>query len=222
MRMRGPFCRRRLDRISLRFGSTPHPLGHTCRVKGFRIERPAVSPSRRQVHRGRRPSPRVAGFGPSFGRPGSSALVSSVVRPEIRTTAKSSARGVASIGACRPSASRHPRRRRSTPWPPAGRAGSMDRWEEIDTSPACPRQESNLVPDLRKVVCRPPHSEDSASPARESNPALRLRRPPCIRHTRRECPRQESNLVCDLRRVACGVRHTPRATIKPTAGFEPA
>ena len=49
------------------------------------------------------------------------------------------------------------------------------------------------------------------SPTRESNPALRLRRPPCARHTRgeslmpffREYPRQESNLVCDLRRVAC-------------------
>jgi hypothetical protein len=55
------------------------------------------------------------------------------------------------------------------------------------------------------------------SPARESDPALRLRRPPCVRHTRGEirhtpirhgeperCPCQESNLVCDLRRVACG------------------
>ena len=46
-----------------------------------------------------------------------------------------------------------------------------------------------------------------ASPARESNPALRLRRPPCARHTRRDlygvCPRQESNLVFNLRRVAC-------------------
>ena len=27
-----------------------------------------------------------------------------------------------------------------------------------------PRQESNLIPDLRTVVCRPPHSEDSAAP----------------------------------------------------------
>lgn len=45
------------------------------------------------------------------------------------------------------------------------------------------------------------------SPARESNPALRLRRPPCRRHThgerRTKCPRQESNLVHDLRRVVC-------------------
>jgi hypothetical protein len=50
------------------------------------------------------------------------------------------------------------------------------------------------------------------SPTRESNPALRLRRPPCAQHTRREShnsligqyPRQELNLVFDLRRVACG------------------
>ncbi len=49
------------------------------------------------------------------------------------------------------------------------------------------------------------------SPARESDPALRLRRPPCARHTRRDldnsskkqCPRQELNLIYDLRRVAC-------------------
>lgn len=43
--------------------------------------------------------------------------------------------------------------------------------------------------------------------ARESNPALRLRRPPCVHHTREECPRQESNLVFDLRRVACRPAH---------------
>jgi hypothetical protein len=45
-------------------------------------------------------------------------------------------------------------------------------------------------------------------PARELNPASRLRTPPCLRHTRGECPRQESNLVCDLRRVACRPSHS--------------
>ena len=64
---------------------------------------------------------------------------------------------------------------------------------------------------------RPSHPEDddrnrpaAESPTRESNPALRLRRPPCVRHTRGEtveCPCQESNLVFDLRRVACRPSH---------------
>jgi hypothetical protein len=56
----------------------------------------------------------------------------------------------------------------------------------------CPRQESNLVSDLRKVVCgsgtlrgrmRGTGISAPKSPARGSNPALRLRRPPCARHT---------------------------------------
>src|SRR5262249_54541183 len=51
-------------------------------------------------------------------------------------------------------------------------------------------------------------------PTRESDPALRLRRPPCVRHTRGEgveCPRQESNLVFDLRKVACRPSHAEGA-----------
>src|SRR5262249_10769693 len=43
-------------------------------------------------------------------------------------------------------------------------------------------------------------------PTRESNPALRLRRPPCVRYTRgetAECPCQESSLVFELRGAAC-------------------
>ena len=85
----------------------------------------------------------------------------------------------------------------------------------------CPRQESNLVFDLRKVVCasvtpRGLRSKRAARepPTRESNPALRLRRPPCVRHTRgetAECPRQESNLVFDLRKVACRPSHAEGA-----------
>ena len=68
-----------------------------------------------------------------------------------------------------------------------------------------------------RSCARPSHSEDNdrnsnthESPTRESNPALRLRRPPCVRHTRgegAECPCQESNLVFDLRRVACRPSH---------------
>jgi hypothetical protein len=74
----------------------------------------------------------------------------------------------------------------------------------------CPRQELNLVHDLRRVVCESVtlRGRDQAeSPARESNSALRLRRPPCARHTREEqleeYPCQESNLVHDLRTIAC-------------------
>ena len=68
---------------------------------------------------------------------------------------------------------------------------------------------------------RPAHPEDvhrneaaREPPTRESNPALRLRRPPCVRHTRgetAECPRQESNLVFDLRKVACRPSHAEGA-----------
>src|SRR5262249_37232839 len=81
----------------------------------------------------------------------------------------------------------------------------------------CPRQELNLVLDLRKVVCasvtpRGRSSEPTAAehPTRESTPALRLRRPPCVCHTRgegAECPCQQSNLVFDLRGVACRPSH---------------
>ena len=34
------------------------------------------------------------------------------------------------------------------------------------TSVKHPRQESNLIPDLRRVVCDPPHPEDENIPAR--------------------------------------------------------
>ena len=42
-----------------------------------------------------------------------------------------------------------------------------------------PRQESNLIPDLRRVVCDPPHPEDIEHPAEESNLVLQFRRLPC-------------------------------------------
>src|SRR2546422_1382148 len=42
-----------------------------------------------------------------------------------------------------------------------------------------PRQESNLIPDLRRVVCHPPHPEDIKYPAEESNLVLQFRRLPC-------------------------------------------
>ena len=88
-------------------------------------------------------------------------------------------------------------------------AGGLAVWLQRQEKRRCPRQESNLVRDLRTVVCAPPHPEDdNTAPARESSPALRLRRPPCLRHTRGECPCQESNLGLDLRRVACRPSHS--------------
>ena len=111
--------------------------------------------------------------------------------------------------------------------PAAQLIGQRRRWESNPLEPGCSRSPGRLAPASRcdHVLARnrtwsstfarscavPAHPEDvliSRSPARESNPALRLRRPPCARHTRRDpeekCPRQESNLVCNLRKVACG------------------
>jgi len=105
----------------------------------------------------------------------------------------------------RPGGRRERRRWESNPLQP-GCSRSPGR--PAPASSRCPRQESNLALDLRRVVCAPPHPEDLHDPARESEPSLRLRRPPYIRHTRRDCPRQESNLVCDLRRVACRPSHS--------------
>jgi hypothetical protein len=36
----------------------------------------------------------------------------------------------------------------------------------LGSSVKYPRQESNLIPDLRRVVCAPPHPEDKIIPAR--------------------------------------------------------
>ena len=61
----------------------------------------------------------------------------------------------------------------------------------------------------------------SRSPARESNPALRFRRPPCARHTRRDSaesmpsPGIEPGLQPSEGRVR--IRHTPRAFRRKTA-----
>jgi hypothetical protein len=57
----------------------------------------------------------------------------------------------------------------------------------------CPRQESNLVLDLRRIACAPAHPEDvlfpTRFPAEESNLVGQLRTLPCFRHTRRACLR---------------------------------
>ena len=82
---------------------------------------------------------------------------------------------------------------------------------------ACPRQESNLALDLRRVACAPSHPEDVCEcskryPARESNPVSRLRRPPCRPPHSRGVPSPgvEPGLRPSEGRVR--IRHTPRAT----------
>ena len=59
-------------------------------------------------------------------------------------------------------------------------------------SKKCPRQESNLVLDLRRVACVSGTLQGHIVCqylARESNPVLRFRRPPCVHHTRKACCR---------------------------------
>lgn len=90
----------------------------------------------------------------------------------------------------------------------------------------CPRQESNLVCDLRRVACDPAHSKDKRGqvhfPVRRHT-ASAVGSPPgrspggdavCL--TSRQCPRQESNLVYDLRKVACVPAHSKDIHQHPT------
>jgi hypothetical protein len=108
-------------------------------------------------------------------------------------------------------------------------AGRLAVWLQRHNSSHVPARNRTWSSTFAGSCANPAHSEDvmiSRCPARESNPALRLRRPPCARHTREEpvnrCPCQESNLVFNLRRVACesGTLQGPkyRAGVQ---GFEP-
>jgi hypothetical protein len=80
----------------------------------------------------------------------------------------------------------------------------------ISTIGQYPRQESNLICDLRKVACEPAHSEDVHLPLqwtrRESNPHYRHARPASSHWTTgpltNQYSGQESNLGLDLRKVA--------------------
>ena len=78
----------------------------------------------------------------------------------------------------------------------------------------CPRQESNLVFDLRRVACKSPTLRGQFSvqrPAEESNLVRQFRRLPCDpAHPQgllSKCLDQESNLDLDLRRVLCDPLH---------------
>src|SRR5438093_5462621 len=48
-----------------------------------------------------------------------------------------------------------------------------------------PRQESNLIPDLRRVVCHPPHPEDRNIPARIRTGIQTLGKSDVVRYTTR-------------------------------------
>ena len=74
----------------------------------------------------------------------------------------------------------------------------------------CPRQESNLVFDLRMVACKSPtlRGHSFQRPTEESNPVLQIRSLPCDPvHLQGKCLDQESNLDLDLRRVQCDPLH---------------
>ena len=76
----------------------------------------------------------------------------------------------------------------------------------------CPRQESNLVFDLRRVACKSATLRGRVlvqRPAEESNLVLQFRRLPCYpAHSQGvKCLDQESNLDLDLRRVLCDPLH---------------
>ena len=100
-------------------------------------------------------------------------------------------------------------------------AGCLAVWLQRLSLLSCPRQESNLAFDLRRVACAPTHPEDifpstnpRPSPARESNPALRLRRPPCVHHTRKDRSTDAPARNRTWSSTSGGsraLRHTPRA-----------
>src|ERR1700733_200536 len=106
--------------------------------------------------------------------------------------------------------------------PPYRLAPALDAFQR---SQKCPRQDSDLVLDLRRVACDPPHSEDVAHlsceyPAEDSNLVWQLRTLPCVHHTRRAIRRTriEENEAPDgsPRRLA----GSPRAFMS-RPGFEP-
>ena len=75
----------------------------------------------------------------------------------------------------------------------------------------CPRQESNLVFDLRRVACDPQHSENkhsfSAPPRNRTSSNRFVVCRACPVHLQGNCLDQESDLDLDLRRVPCHPLH---------------
>ncbi len=106
--------------------------------------------------------------------------------------------------------------------PPYRLAPALDAFQR---SQKCPRQDSDLVLDLRRVACDPPHSEDVAHlsceyPAEDSNLVWQLRTLPCVHHTRRAIRRtriEENEAPDGSRRRLAG---SPRAFMS-RPGFEP-
>jgi hypothetical protein len=113
--------------------------------------------------------------------------------------------------------------------PGYGQVGSPMPCRRVKVAIECPRRESNLVFDLRRVACESitPRGRANRSgtgiiggpdraPCPGVEPGLTASkaavRPP---HSQGKCPRQESNLVFDLRRVACE-SVTPQGPVRRT------
>jgi hypothetical protein len=63
----------------------------------------------------------------------------------------------------------------------------------------CPRQESNLVYELRGLACEirhTPRTSSSEHPAEESDLVLQFRRLPCFHHTRRASFVRADDWIC--------------------------
>jgi hypothetical protein len=84
------------------------------------------------------------------------------------------------------------RRWESNPLKAALQAAAFPSGSDVDSlsiGEKCPHQDSNLILDLRRVACDPPHSEDVGS-------------------SRRQYPAEDSNLVRQLRRLPCVPAHS--------------
>jgi hypothetical protein len=114
-------------------------------------------------------------------------------------------------------------RTRSRPRQDAG--GSRTHWTRLCRPPPrrvtsasssqCPRQESNLVYDLRSVACVHHTPRTIKYPTEESNLARLLRRQSCVLHTRR------AFLHTGLPRSAFLLAIARRSPLLPLPGIEP-
>ena len=128
------------------------------------------------------------------------------------------------------------RRRESNPLPrfcrpPPGRQAPAPCVLRPSPGGPCPRQESNLVSDLRKVVCASVTPRGLRSKRGRSSPPPGNRTRPCGFEGRRASATPAGKQPSALARSRTwsstfgksrAVRHTPRARSKPTAGVEPA
>ena len=86
-----------------------------------------------------------------------------------------------------------------------------------------PRQESNLIPDLRRVVCDPPHPEDRSIPARTRTGIRTLGKSDVVRYTTRTNKRADGWIRASMRRFTGPLPFSiePRRQRAGAQGFEP-